>query len=154
MDCSLGSSVHGILQARMEWVVISYSRGSSRPRNQTCITCVSYIAGGFFTCWAIREYIQNWDDPEGWYGEGGGRRVHIYNQTVVWVGLELAFGMTEETQMPQEILLFLFESFLNGVTLSDWLLLGAKTMAVGFGLISSLIQQIMNGVYSLCQVLF
>ena len=45
--------------------------------------------------------------------------MYIYNQTVVWVGLELAFGMTEETQMPQEILLFLFESFLNGVTLSD-----------------------------------
>ena len=37
MDCSLpGSSVHGILQARiLEWVVISYSRGSSRPKDQT-----------------------------------------------------------------------------------------------------------------------
>ena len=36
MDCSLpGSSVHGILQARiLEWVAISYSRGSSRPRDQ------------------------------------------------------------------------------------------------------------------------
>ena len=36
MDCSLpGSSVHGILQARiLEWVAISYSRGSSQPRNQ------------------------------------------------------------------------------------------------------------------------
>ena len=35
MDCSLpGSSVHGILQARiLEWVAISFSRGSSRPRN-------------------------------------------------------------------------------------------------------------------------
>ena len=35
MDCSRpGSSVHGILQARiMEWVVISSSRGSSRPRD-------------------------------------------------------------------------------------------------------------------------
>ena len=62
--------------------------------------------------------------------------------------------MTEQTQMPQEILVFLFDSFLNGVTLSDWLLLGAKTMAVDFGLIYSPIQQIMKGVYSLCQVLF
>ena len=37
MDCSPpGSSVHGILQARMlEWVAISFSRGSSRPGNQT-----------------------------------------------------------------------------------------------------------------------
>ena len=37
MDCSLpGSSVHGILQARIpEWVTITFSRGSSQPRNQT-----------------------------------------------------------------------------------------------------------------------
>ena len=37
MDCStLGSSVHGILQARiLEWVAISSSRGSSRPRDWT-----------------------------------------------------------------------------------------------------------------------
>ena len=43
MDCSLlGSSVHGILQARiMKWVAISSSRGSSRPRDQTCISYVS-----------------------------------------------------------------------------------------------------------------
>ena len=35
MECSLpGSSVHGILQARvLEWVAISFSRGSSRPRD-------------------------------------------------------------------------------------------------------------------------
>ena len=37
MDCSLpGSSVHGILQARiLEWVAISFSRGSSWPRDWT-----------------------------------------------------------------------------------------------------------------------
>ena len=35
LDCSPpGSSVHGILQARiLEWVAISYSRGSSQPRD-------------------------------------------------------------------------------------------------------------------------
>ena len=35
MDCSLpGSSLHGILQARvLKWVTISFSRGSSRPRD-------------------------------------------------------------------------------------------------------------------------
>ena len=51
MDCSLpGSSVHGISQARvLEWVVISFSRGSSQPRDQTWVSC---IAGGFFTDWA------------------------------------------------------------------------------------------------------
>ena len=37
MDCSLpSSSVHGILQARvLEWVAISFSRGYSRPKDQT-----------------------------------------------------------------------------------------------------------------------
>ena len=42
MDCSLsGSSVHRISQARiLEWVVISFSRGSSQPRDQTHISCI------------------------------------------------------------------------------------------------------------------
>ena len=41
VDCSPpGSSVHGILQARrLEWVAISFSRGSSQPRDQTCPCC-------------------------------------------------------------------------------------------------------------------
>ena len=35
-----GSSVHGILQARrLEWVAISYSRGSPRPRNRAPVSC-------------------------------------------------------------------------------------------------------------------
>ena len=52
VDCSLpGSSVHGIFQAKtLEWVAVSYSRGSSWPRNETCISC---ITGRFFTHWAI-----------------------------------------------------------------------------------------------------
>ena len=42
-----GSSVHGISQARiLEWVAISFSGGSSRPRDQTCISC---LADGSFT---------------------------------------------------------------------------------------------------------
>ena len=42
MDCSPpGSSVHGISQARiLEWVAISFSRGSSQPRDWTCISCI------------------------------------------------------------------------------------------------------------------
>ena len=48
MACSRpGSCLHGILQARiLELVAIAFSRGSSRPRDQTRI---SYIAGGFCT---------------------------------------------------------------------------------------------------------
>ena len=43
MDCSPpGFSVSGIFQAGvLEWVSISFSRGSSRPRNWTCVSCVS-----------------------------------------------------------------------------------------------------------------
>ena len=54
MDCSPpGSSVHGILQARiLEWVAISCSRESSWPIDQTQVSC---IAGRFFTIWATRE---------------------------------------------------------------------------------------------------
>ena len=45
MDCSPpGSSVHGLFQARiLEWVAISFSRGSSLPWDQTHISCVSFI---------------------------------------------------------------------------------------------------------------
>ena len=54
MDCSLpGSSVHGIFQAIvLEWIAISFSRGSSQPRGQTR---VSRIVDWRFTIWATRE---------------------------------------------------------------------------------------------------
>ena len=54
MDCRPpGSSVHGILQARiLEWLAMPSSRGSSQPRDWIQ---VSWIAGGFFTVWATRE---------------------------------------------------------------------------------------------------
>ena len=54
-----GSSVHGILQARiLEWVAVSLSRGSSWLRDGTWVSC---IAGRFFTIWATKEanYPQN-----------------------------------------------------------------------------------------------
>ena len=54
VDCSPpGSSVHGILQARiLEWVAISFSRGSSQLRDRTQ---VSHITGRHFNLWAARE---------------------------------------------------------------------------------------------------
>ena len=70
MDCSPpGSSVHGILQARvLEWVAISFSRGSSPPRDRTQVSC---IEGRLFTLWTTREvpvyiYIQGLHPPQGW----------------------------------------------------------------------------------------
>ena len=54
MDCSPpGSSVHGILQARvLKWVAIPFSRESSQPRDWIQVSC---LAGRFFTIWATRE---------------------------------------------------------------------------------------------------
>ena len=56
MDYSLPvSSVHGIFQAKvLEWVVISFSRESSWPRDWTQVSC---IAGRFFIIWATREVL-------------------------------------------------------------------------------------------------
>ena len=53
-DCGLpGSSVHGILQARiLEWVAIAFSRVSSQPRDRTQVSC---LAGSLFTIWTTRE---------------------------------------------------------------------------------------------------
>ena len=57
MDSSpTGSCVHGIFQARIcEWVAISSSRGSSWPRDQTCI---SYIGGWILYHWTTWEALQ------------------------------------------------------------------------------------------------
>ena len=54
MDCSLpGSSVHGIFQAIvLEWIAISFSKGSSQPRDRTR---VSRIIDRRFTVWATKE---------------------------------------------------------------------------------------------------
>ena len=50
-----GSSIHGILQARiLEWVAISFSRGSSWPRDWTQVSC---IVGRRFNLWATREAL-------------------------------------------------------------------------------------------------
>ena len=63
MDGSLpGSMVHGIFQARiLKWAAISFSRGSSQPRDQTGLSC---IADRCFTIWATREAYK-WVITEG-----------------------------------------------------------------------------------------
>ena len=57
MDCSPpGSSVHGISQARiLEWVAISFSRGSSQSRDRTHISCIG------------RQILYHWATQESWY---------------------------------------------------------------------------------------
>ena len=57
IDCSLpGSSVHGIFQAIvLVWIAISFSSGSSRPRDRTR---VSHIVDRRFTVWAIKSLLE------------------------------------------------------------------------------------------------
>ena len=56
MNCSLwGSSVHAIFQARvLEWVAFPFSRGSSWPRDQTRVSC---ITDRRFTLWATGKFF-------------------------------------------------------------------------------------------------
>ena len=72
-----GSSVHGIFQSRtLKWVAISYSRGSSWPRDRTCVSWVSCIGrwilyqcttweahNNFGDVWKSREQTQNFTRP-------------------------------------------------------------------------------------------
>ena len=58
------SSVHGISQARMlEWVTISFSRGSSRPRDRTCVFCIGrwiiYPQASRKVCGVLSKYLKN-----------------------------------------------------------------------------------------------
>ena len=83
-DCSLpGSSVHGIFQAIvLEWIAISFSRGSSQPRARTR---VSRIVDRSFTVWATLNKFKTWvgkipwrrkwqSTPVLWPGKSHGRR--------------------------------------------------------------------------------
>ena len=62
MDCSpLGSSVHGISQARiLEWVAISYSRNLPKPGIEPTSLTSPALAGGFFTRCYLRKPFQRW----------------------------------------------------------------------------------------------
>ena len=56
-----GSSVHGILQARiLEWVGISFSRGSSQPKDPTHISCVSCIGSSVQSLNHVRLFVTPW----------------------------------------------------------------------------------------------
>ena len=78
VDCSPpSSSIHGILQARiLEWVAISFSRGSSQPRDRTQ---VSHIAGRRFNLCTTR--------PISWWEEGQRILDHILKlpQSTLWM---------------------------------------------------------------------
>ena len=80
MDYSLpGSSVHGIFQTRvLEWAAISFSRGSSRPRDQTQVSC---IADRRFTILATREAL------------GGEEVMSKVQENISWLGQHWGGGV-------------------------------------------------------------
>ena len=86
VDCSPpGSSVHGILQARiLEWVAIPFSRGSFQPRDQTW---VSHTAGGFFTIWNTKLHVKNLEKKKNYLQYQGKNFSDLFSQTSfsVWV---------------------------------------------------------------------
>ena len=63
---TVGSSVHGISQARIpEWVAIFYARGFSQPRNRAHVSCASCICRQIFYHLASRFFsiITSWEAP-------------------------------------------------------------------------------------------
>ena len=67
MDCNPpDSSVHGILQARiLEWVAFPFSRRSSQPRDQTCVSCTSCI-GRRVLYHGITQKARGWREVARW----------------------------------------------------------------------------------------
>ena len=98
MDCRQpGSSVHGILQARIwEWVAMSFSRVSSQPRNRSQ---VPRIAGGFFTsiyccCCLVAKSCQTLCNPMD--SSPPGSSVHGISQVRIleWVDVSFSRGFS------------------------------------------------------------
>ena len=94
MDCSPpGSSVHGILQARiLKWVSMPSSRASSQPRDRTYISCVSCIAGGFFTTEPPWKPTLSYRNPTYIYSSGSRKSFRLpYQCAFFWEGLMIDF---------------------------------------------------------------
>ena len=65
--------------SRQEYA-ISFSRGSSQPRDWTHVSYVSCVAGGFFTCWATEEALPQCMDPPNCWAE----RKHPIQLLILW----------------------------------------------------------------------
>ena len=87
MDCSLpGSSVHGISQSRiLEWVVISFSRGSSWPGDQTLVTG---SLQNFYHCRQILYHLSHQGSPS---RAGTWSQIHLTSKSTLLLGRALLF---------------------------------------------------------------
>ena len=79
-----GSSVHGILQARiLKWIVISFSRGSSQSRDWTQVSCIARVP----TSWAslVPQLVKNL--PAMWFHPWAGKILWRWERlpaAVIW----------------------------------------------------------------------
>ena len=86
-----GTSIHGILQARiLDWVAIAFCGGLFWLRDQTWVTC---IAGRFFVVWATKilqaklQQYMNWELPDiqAGFGKSSRTRDQIANPMIHWI---------------------------------------------------------------------
>jgi len=105
----LGSFVHGILQGKiLEWVTISFSRGSSQPRDQTHVSFIGrwiLEKPKIFTSWPIIESDLDLINRErnkslnGLYQVEGqilAKMHNLYQRSSVWTG---AYSATSEASL-------------------------------------------------------
>ena len=90
-----GFPIPGILQARtLEWVAISFFSAWENGIETCKISCMKRVAspGSKHDTGCLG--LVHWDDPEGWYAEGGGRRVQDGEHMYTCGGFILIFGKT------------------------------------------------------------
>ena len=112
MDRSLpGSSLHGIHQARvLEWVAISFSRGSSRPRDRTQ---VSRIPGRLFNLWATREAQKSPSVTRRWLQFSTTFKVHYSRAKTFVLKLYQASASSGHSVIAETYIIFLINCILD-----------------------------------------
>ena len=98
---SSGSSVHGIILARIvEWVDISFGGRASRPTDLTRVSCLSCIAGGFFTTWAVGEArCIRWNNHS---SEIYFEIFVIYNEKYIFASVQFSHSVMSDSLPPHE----------------------------------------------------
>ena len=124
MDCSLlGSSVHGMARI-LEWVPISFSRGSSWPRDRTQ---VSHIAGRCFILWATGVvYNHSYNHSYYWQEKCTYQALHFSN---LRIRLDTSTFISHSILIFTYDLLFVVETTKNKQTVSQSLDTSEKNVA-------------------------
>ena len=105
MVCSPpGSSVHGISQARiLKWIAISFSRGSSWPRDQTCVSCIG--PGILLPLSHLGSHDRSWGRINCIGPEQQSNRPQYSSRCHSWVGCEQKKGAISSQPLTQDALL-------------------------------------------------